>query len=100
FGRQFKTVAQMNLFHVRDLVTEDQFKAWRASGELAALLWVPEIQNLTEYRKDSKVAVANVLDIFATIDSSKIVSKVKYHLLVHTDEDVVEFGPLVGVITE
>ncbi|KAF8136030.1 hypothetical protein K438DRAFT_1911592 [Mycena galopus ATCC 62051] len=99
-GRQFKTIAQTNLFHVRDLVTEDQFKAWRASGELAALLWVPEIQNLTEYRKDLKVAVANVLDIFATIDPSKIVSKVKYYLLAHTDEDVVEFGPLVGVITE
>ncbi|KAF7368443.1 hypothetical protein MVEN_00167300 [Mycena venus] len=99
-GRQFKTIAQTNLFHVRDLVTDDQFKAWRASGELSALLWVPEIRNLAEYRQDLKVAVANVLDIFGTIDPSKIVSKVKYHLLVHTDEDVVEFGPLVGVITE
>ncbi|KAJ6542998.1 hypothetical protein B0H19DRAFT_1311111 [Mycena capillaripes] len=99
-GRQFKTIVQTNLFHVRDLVTEDQFKAWRACGELAALLWVPEIQNLAEYRQDLKVAVANVLDIFGTIDPSKIVSKVKYHLLVHTDEDVVDFGPLVGVITE
>ncbi|KAJ6523814.1 hypothetical protein B0H19DRAFT_1223959 [Mycena capillaripes] len=99
-GRQFKTIVQTNLFHVRDLVTEDQFKAWRACGELAALLWIPEIRNLAEYRQDLKVAVANVLDIFGTIDPSKIVSKIKLHLLVHTDEDVVEFGPLVGVITE
>ncbi|KAF7342693.1 hypothetical protein MSAN_02027200 [Mycena sanguinolenta] len=91
-GRQFKTIAQTNLFHVRDLVTKDQFKAWRAAGELAALLWFEQ--------EDLKVAVANVLDIFGTVDPSKIVSKVKYHLLVHTDEDVVEFGPLVGVITE
>ncbi|KAJ6541428.1 hypothetical protein B0H19DRAFT_1077274 [Mycena capillaripes] len=37
-GRQFKTIAQTNLFYVRDLVTEDQFKAWRACGELAALM--------------------------------------------------------------
>ncbi|KAJ7885270.1 hypothetical protein B0H14DRAFT_3737214 [Mycena olivaceomarginata] len=99
-GRQFKTIAQTNLFHVRDLVTDDQFKAWRATSELAALLWFPEIRNLDEYRHDLKVAVANVLDIFGTIDPSKIISKVKYHLLVHAGEDVVEFGPLVGVITE
>ncbi|KAJ7841739.1 hypothetical protein B0H14DRAFT_3086730 [Mycena olivaceomarginata] len=99
-GRQFKTIAQVNIFHIRDLVTEDQFKAWRASGELSALLWFPEIRNLEEYRQDLKVAVANVLDIFATIDPSKMLSKVKYHLLVHADEDVVAFGPLVGLITE
>ncbi|KAF8193520.1 hypothetical protein K438DRAFT_2131595 [Mycena galopus ATCC 62051] len=98
-GRQFKTIAQTNIFHVRDLLTEDQFKAWRATGVLAALLWFPEIRNLSEYQ-DLKAAVANVLDIFGTIDPSKILSKVKYHLLVHTDKDVVEFGPLIGVITE
>ncbi|KAJ7243992.1 hypothetical protein C8J57DRAFT_1452332 [Mycena rebaudengoi] len=99
-GRQFKTIAQTNVFHVRGLVTEHQFMAWKAAGELAALLWFPEIRDLAEYRRDLKVAVANVLDIFATIDPSKIISKIKYHLLVHTDEDVIQFGPLVGVATE
>ncbi|KAJ7221179.1 hypothetical protein C8J57DRAFT_1594096 [Mycena rebaudengoi] len=99
-GRQFKTIAQINVFHVRDLVTDHEFMAWKAAGELAALLWFPEIRNLEEYRRDLKVAVANVLDIFATIDPSKIIAKIKYHLLVHTDEDVVQFGPLIGVATE
>ncbi|KAJ7433258.1 hypothetical protein B0H11DRAFT_2376311 [Mycena galericulata] len=99
-GRQFKTIAQTNIFHVRGLVTEDQFQAWKAAGELAALLWFPEIRDLAEYRADLRVAVANVLDIFATIDPSKIITKIKYHLLVHTDEDVLQFGPLIGVITE
>jgi hypothetical protein len=40
------------------------------------------------------------LDIFATVDPSKIVTKIKYHLLPHIDEDIVEFGPLIGMITE
>lgn len=41
-----------------------------------------------------------MLDIFAIIDPSKIITKIKYHLLVHIDDDAVEFGPLIGVITE
>ncbi|KAJ7442802.1 hypothetical protein B0H11DRAFT_1932171 [Mycena galericulata] len=30
----------------------------------------------------------------------RVIAKIKYHLLVHTDEDVIQFGPLVGVATE
>ncbi|KAJ6563158.1 hypothetical protein B0H10DRAFT_2169224 [Mycena sp. CBHHK59/15] len=99
-GRQLKTIAQTNVFHIYDIVSEHKFMAWKATGELAALLWFPEIRNLAEYRHDLKVAVANVLDIFAVIDPSKIITKIKYHLLTHIDDDAVEFGPLVGVATE
>ncbi|KAJ7933114.1 hypothetical protein B0H13DRAFT_1856407 [Mycena leptocephala] len=100
-GRQFKTIAQTNVFHVYGLVTEHQFMAWKAAGELAALLWVPEIGTSmnTGYR-DLKVAVANVLDVFSLIDPLKITTKIKLHLLAHIDNAAVEFGPLVGVATE
>jgi len=46
------------------------------------------------------MAAANVLDIAALIDPSKINSKIKYHLLAHIREDIIRFGPLVGVATE
>ncbi|KAJ6558925.1 hypothetical protein B0H10DRAFT_2240688 [Mycena sp. CBHHK59/15] len=99
-GRQFKTLVQTNIFHVQSLVSDLKFKAWKAVGELSALLWVPEIGNLVEYQKDLKVAVGNVLDICAMIDPSKMITKIKYHLLVHSPYDAALFGPLIGVATE
>ncbi|KAF8202702.1 hypothetical protein K438DRAFT_1965189 [Mycena galopus ATCC 62051] len=99
-GRQFKTIVQTAIFHVHDLVTEDQLIAWKAVGELSALLRVPEIRDLVQYQKDLKIAVANVLDIIAQIDPSKIMTKIKYHLLAYIDIDAIRLGPLIGVATE
>ncbi len=49
---------------------------------------------------DVKVAATNVLDMFAKRDPSKIISKIKLHLLAHLLEDIRSFGPLVSVATE
>ncbi|KAJ7117557.1 hypothetical protein C8R44DRAFT_563633, partial [Mycena epipterygia] len=99
-GRQFKTIIQTAVFHLHDLVTEDQFTAWKAIGELSALLWVPEIRDLVQYRNDLKIAVGNVLDAVAQIDPSKIMTKIKYHLLTHLDFDAIQLGPLIAMATE
>lgn len=46
------------------------------------------------------MAAANVLDIAGHIDPSKIILKIKYHLLAHLRQDIIRFGPLLGVATE
>ncbi|KAF8206039.1 hypothetical protein K438DRAFT_2092296 [Mycena galopus ATCC 62051] len=59
-----KILVQTSPFHIGDLVDDPmKFAAWKAAGELAALLWVPEIKNMEQYRADLNIAVANVLDI-------------------------------------
>ena len=48
-GHQLKSLVQVNTFHIYDLVDSTKFLLTKAVGELAALLWFPEIQNLNEY---------------------------------------------------
>ncbi|KAH8809502.1 hypothetical protein DL96DRAFT_1440046, partial [Flagelloscypha sp. PMI_526] len=100
-GCQLKTVIEASrYFHVYDIVDEPRFTAWKAVGELFALLWFPEYDHEMEYMDDLAVASRNVQDAFACIDPTKILSKLKVHLLCHIPEDVKQFGPLLGEATE
>ncbi|KAJ7580890.1 hypothetical protein C8J56DRAFT_896239 [Mycena floridula] len=99
-GHQLKTLMQANVFHVYDLVDRDHFAVWKAVRELRALLWHPEIKDIEEYCADLRVSVTNVLDGFALIDPSKMVMKIKLHLLTHLPDDTHAFGPLIGMATE
>ncbi|KAJ8502455.1 hypothetical protein ONZ45_g11746 [Pleurotus djamor] len=89
-----------SIFQLHDLLDEPYFATWKAVAELSALLWFPEIRNMDEYCEDVEVAVANVLDMFAIINPSKMHNKIKLHLLSHLTEDIRRFGPLIGSATE
>ena len=48
-GRQFKQIIQVVPFAIHGLVDRDLFTAWLAAGKVAAMMWFPEINNITEY---------------------------------------------------
>lgn len=51
-------------------------------------------------QNDVQICVDNVLDAFILIDPTKIIQKVKLHVLTHVIEDIRRFGPLLGESTE
>jgi hypothetical protein len=48
-GKHFKILGQLAVFHLHDLCSDLLLELWKASGELGAFLWFPEIHNLEEY---------------------------------------------------
>ena len=47
-----------------------------------------------------EVCVANILNLFAKVEPSCIINKIKLHLLTHVVEDIQRFGPLIRESTE
>ncbi|KAJ4464605.1 hypothetical protein C8R41DRAFT_872068 [Lentinula lateritia] len=92
-GKHFKTLMQTMIFHAGGLVTPEQMTLLRTTGELGAVLWISEIDNMDNYLADLEVLIGNVLDAFAAIDPSKILIKVKLHTIVHVPSHIRRRGP-------
>ncbi|KAF7314129.1 hypothetical protein HMN09_00572000 [Mycena chlorophos] len=99
-GKHFKTIMQALVFHVHDLCTPEQFRLVKATADLGAWVWVPVIDNMPAYIAQLKTAIANVLDAWDSVDSLRIIVKIKLHLLAHLPEDVERYGPAVRFATE
>ena len=52
------------------------------------------------FKDDIETAATNVLDIAALIDLTKVILKIKYHLLAHLCQDIICFGPILGSATK
>ncbi|KAF9025926.1 hypothetical protein BDZ89DRAFT_885777, partial [Hymenopellis radicata] len=99
-GKHFKTLMQTMPFHTHGITSPEQFQLVKAVGQLGAVLWMPEIKDMDQYLSDLEVLIANVLDAFDDFDPSKIVTKIKLHLLPHLMEDIPRFGPAIRSSTE
>ncbi|KAH6905394.1 hypothetical protein BKA70DRAFT_1387014 [Coprinopsis sp. MPI-PUGE-AT-0042] len=99
-GKNFKTIMQTMVFHMHGIATPLQFELVRAVGELGALIWITEIDDMEQYLGDLTVSIGNVLDAFSDLDPTKIINKVKLHVLTHLPQDIRRFGPAVRSSTE
>lgn len=52
------------------------------------------------FQADLEILVGNVLDAFGDVDPSKIIVKMKLHLLAHLTQDIRRFGPAIRNSTE
>lgn len=55
---------------------------------------------MTLFQADLQILIENVLDAFAEIDPTRILLKVKLHILTHIVDDIRRFGPAVRFSTE
>ncbi|KAJ3994246.1 hypothetical protein F5050DRAFT_1800809 [Lentinula boryana] len=101
-GKHFKTLMQILPFHVHSFLKLGltHFKLVQMVGALGPLLWTSEIDELEQYLDDVDVLVGNVLDAFADVAPSKILLKIKIHLLTHLRNDIRQFGPPIRYATE
>ncbi|KAJ6621713.1 hypothetical protein B0H10DRAFT_2215060 [Mycena sp. CBHHK59/15] len=93
-------VPPTTIFHIHDIVTPNQFTLVRALGELGPILWTAVIDDMEEYLADLQILIDNLLDAFANIDPSKILIKLKLHVLLHIVQDIRRCGPSVRFSTE
>ncbi|KAL0057492.1 hypothetical protein AAF712_015862 [Marasmius tenuissimus] len=99
-GKQFKVLQQLGVFALQDLVPSKLMDLWKAAGTLGAYIWFPEIHDMEQYLEDLTVAIGNFFDIWSQFDPSRILTKVKLHILTHLPEDIRRFGPAVLYSTE
>ncbi|KAH9919004.1 hypothetical protein B0H21DRAFT_660436, partial [Amylocystis lapponica] len=99
-GKHFKTLMQTATFHMHDLVTPAQFQLVKTIGELGAVLWISEIDDMDCYLDDLCILIDNVLNAFDTLDPAWILIKCKLHVLLHICSDICRFGPAVRFSTK
>ncbi|KAF7314261.1 hypothetical protein MKEN_00898700 [Mycena kentingensis (nom. inval.)] len=99
-GKHFKSLMQTLAFHVHDICNPEQFALIKATADLGARVWIPEIDDMDMYIADLNVAIGNLLDAFDAVDPLRILVKIKLHLLAHLPDDIRRFGPGIRFSTE
>ncbi|KAI9435191.1 hypothetical protein H4582DRAFT_1768182, partial [Lactarius indigo] len=99
-GKHFKSLAQVMPFVIYGLVHEDVLHAWNIIGTLLVLLWHTEIGDLEHYLASLTKTIEDFLNVTAMCAPSILISKPKFHFLVHLPAFIRRFGPAILFSTE
>jgi len=115
-GKHFKSLAQIMSYLVYDLVPKHVLDGWTVIGELVVLLWHTCIEDVEEYLVSLPIlssfleltyfqqklthTINNFLSISALCAPSILVTKAKFHFLVHLPDYIRRFGPAILFSTE
>ncbi|KAJ7256585.1 hypothetical protein C8J57DRAFT_1649924 [Mycena rebaudengoi] len=99
-GKHFKTLSQVMAFAVHGLVPPDVLEAWLILGRLTVLLWHTEIEDIVSYTTDLETCINDFINITCKCSPSILISKPKFHFLLHLPFFIRRFGPAVLFSTE
>ncbi|KAF9237455.1 hypothetical protein BU15DRAFT_48704 [Melanogaster broomeanus] len=75
-------------------------KGWTVIGELVVLLWHTEIDNIEDYLANLSRTIEDFLSISAQCAPSILLTKAKFHFLLHLPMFIRRFGPAILFSTE
>ncbi|KAJ7670498.1 hypothetical protein B0H14DRAFT_3102396 [Mycena olivaceomarginata] len=90
-GKHFKTLSQIMAFAVQ---------AWLILGRLTVLLWHTEIVDFDSYTAELESCIDDFINITCKCSPSILISKPKFHFLLHLPFFIRRFGPAVLFSTE
>ncbi|KAG1735638.1 uncharacterized protein EDB91DRAFT_1250472 [Suillus paluster] len=99
-GKHFKSLAQVMPFLIQDLLPRTVLDGWTSIGELVVYVWHTEIDDTDLYLAKLTRTINDFLNITAKCAPSILISKLKFHFLVHLPAYIRRFGPAILFSTE
>ncbi|EIW73869.1 hypothetical protein CONPUDRAFT_33137, partial [Coniophora puteana RWD-64-598 SS2] len=99
-GKHFKSLAQVMPFLIYDLVPKAVLDAWTLIGELVVLIWHTKIDNTKVYTARLSRVIEDFLNVTAQCAPKILISKPKFHFLLHLPFYILRFGPAILFSTE
>ncbi|PBK90657.1 hypothetical protein ARMGADRAFT_866159, partial [Armillaria gallica] len=98
-GRDFRTIAQVTLFVIYDLVGQDCYDTWLSLSKLVPLIWQPEIANIDTYTTLLEHEI-NIFLVRVAKWTCQWFNKPKFHIFLHLPAHIRRFGPAILFATE
>ncbi|VDC03602.1 unnamed protein product [Peniophora sp. CBMAI 1063] len=99
-GKHMKSLAQVMPFLICDLVDDKLLHAWNVIGNLVVLLWHTAIDDKEVYLAELSRTIDDFLNLSAQCSPSILITKPKFHFLVHLPMFIRRFGPAILFSTE